>query len=241
MSTSRRSEYDAAGRRRSAATFPEFHRGRAPGNKGQTYDATVFQPTEVLKLLRSIQGGGPIPARNRALFAFLWRTGVRVVELLNVRESELDETTGFVRIRRTEARKARDVYMFGSRDAPDWGWQQLRPWLERRSALGIVSSAPLFCVCEGRTKGQPIRAAQVRSVLQRYSKEAGLHGRFPLNGFRNTLAVELHENELSVGQIQQQLGHSALSVTQDLLERLGAVRPLDDLHNYRPNWRSDDA
>ena len=30
---------DAAGRRRSPATMPDFHAGRAPGNKGQRYAA----------------------------------------------------------------------------------------------------------------------------------------------------------------------------------------------------------
>jgi hypothetical protein len=31
--------FDAAGRRRSPATMPDFHAGRAPGNKGQRYAA----------------------------------------------------------------------------------------------------------------------------------------------------------------------------------------------------------
>jgi site-specific recombinase XerD len=232
---------DKTGRPRSVVTLPGFRQGVEPVNKGQTYDGVMFEPAEILRLLGSIKGNGPAHHRNRAILAFAWRSGIRVTELLAVRESDLDESSGYVRIRRTENRKERQVFLFGSRDAPDWCWQQLRPWLERRASMRIVRSAPLFCVCSGVTKGDALKSPQLRVMLKKYVSDAGLHGRFPLSGFRNTLARELYENDLFIGQIQQQLGHSSLSVTQDFLERLSIVAPLADLHTYKPAWRSDDA
>ena len=43
---------DAAGRRRSPATLPEFHAGRAPGNKGQRYAADPPTVDEIIAVMR---------------------------------------------------------------------------------------------------------------------------------------------------------------------------------------------
>ncbi|MEN3280089.1 MAG: integrase/recombinase XerC [Solirubrobacteraceae bacterium] len=240
MSETPKPVYDAKGRRRSPATLPGFRRGVEPGNKGEKYESAVFEPDEVLRLLAAIDGNPSVRIRDRAMFAFLWRTGVRVAELINVREMDLEEPTGYVRIRRTDTRRERRVFLFGSRDATDWGWQQLRPWIERRAELGIVRSAPLFCVAGGSTRGRPLGSPQMRTALKSYAKAAKVHGRFPMNGFRNTLAAEMYANGVSVGQVQRQLGHDTLSTTQALLERIGVVEILDDLHEYRAPWRSDE-
>src|SRR5205085_12660300 len=43
---------DAAGRRRSPATLPDFHAGRAPGNKGQRYAADPPTVDEIIAVMR---------------------------------------------------------------------------------------------------------------------------------------------------------------------------------------------
>jgi hypothetical protein len=43
---------DAAGCRRSPATLPEFHAGRAPGNKGQRYAADPPTVDEIIAVRR---------------------------------------------------------------------------------------------------------------------------------------------------------------------------------------------
>lgn len=227
-------------RDRSPVTAPGYHKGRPAPNKGKTYPPRVFESTDVLKIIRAVSGNGPVHHRHRALFSFLWRTGVRVVELPHIRATDLDEASGYIRIRRP-GEKTREVFMFGSRDAPDWGWRQLDPWLERRAALGIVRDQPLFCVAEGDTKGAPVSAASMRAALKVFAKEAKVYGDCRLGTFRNTLAAELHRADISVSQIQKQLGHESLATTQEFLERLGLVETLDDLHDYRPAWRSDDV
>lgn len=243
--TSPRSEplRDVTGRRRSPATLPGFHAGRVPGNKGKRLSAEVYEPRAILKLLEAVPNfhTNPVHARGRALFAFLWRTGIRLVELPEIREADLNRSAGTVRIRRSGQRPARDVFLFGSDDASDWCWEQMEPWLAKRKDKELGRHFPLFCVVEGKTRGAALGAPYVRKALKDYARRAKLPGRFHPAGFRNTLAVELYTAELPVTQIQQQLGHSSVSVTQDLLERLGAVQPLMDLHDYRPGWSSTDA
>jgi len=44
--------FDAAGRRRSPATMPGYHAGRAPRNKGQHYPADPPTVEEIITVMR---------------------------------------------------------------------------------------------------------------------------------------------------------------------------------------------
>ena len=55
---------DAAGHRRSPATMPGYHRGRAPRNKGLRYPADPPTIEEIVAVMRTA-GEGPDGARLR--------------------------------------------------------------------------------------------------------------------------------------------------------------------------------
>ena len=63
---------DAAGRRRSPATMPRYHAGRAPGNKGQRYPADPPTVEEIIAVMRQTAHDRH-GARLRALIVVLWR------------------------------------------------------------------------------------------------------------------------------------------------------------------------
>jgi site-specific recombinase XerD len=226
---------------RSPATLPGYRKGQRPANYGRKFPGEVYEAEEVLALL------GAIPdttagIRDRALFATLWRTGMRVSEALNLREVDLHETTGYIRIRRGRKNdRGRDAFMFGSADSETYAWDQLRPWRLRRDELGISRNAPLFCTFARPMPGKRLRDAQVRTALQRYVRMAGLQGRFHLHGFRHTLTVELYRGGVKLPWIKHQLGHSSLAVTQDYLAQLGVAEAMDELSQHRPSWRADAA
>ena len=83
------SSFDVAGRRRSPATFPEFHRGCAPGNKGMRYPADPPRVEEIVAVMRAA-GGGLNGGRIRGLIVVLWRAGLRIQEALDLHERDLD-------------------------------------------------------------------------------------------------------------------------------------------------------
>ena len=182
----------------------------------------------------------PAGIRDRALFATLWRTGMRISEALNLRERDLHESTGFIRIRRGRNGRGRDVVMFGSADSPTWAWDQLRPWREKRRVLGIPRDAPVFCTYSMPTPGKSLASSQVRDSLKRYVERAGLGGqRFHLHGFRHTLAAELYRGDVKLARIKHQLGHSSLAITQTYLaDVLGIPEAMDELSAYRPAWHA---
>jgi integrase len=84
---------DAAGHRRSPATMPGYHHGRAPRNKGRTYPADPPTVEEIVAVLRNA-GDGPDGARLKALIVILWRAGLRIAEALALAETDLDRSRG---------------------------------------------------------------------------------------------------------------------------------------------------
>jgi site-specific recombinase XerD len=154
---------DAAGRRRSPATLPEFHAGRAPRNKGMRYPADPPTIEEIVTVMRRA-GAGVHGRRLRGLIVVLWRAGLRIHEALTLAEADLDPRRGSLLVRRGKGGRRREVGM------DDWAWDQLAPWLEARVELPV---GPLFCVVNGPTRGRPWSAAAARSELRHLAREAG--------------------------------------------------------------------
>jgi integrase len=133
---------DAAGRRRSPATLPEFHAGRPPRNKGMRYPADPPTIEEIVTVMRRA-GDGVHGRRLRALIVVLWRAGLRIHEALALAEADLDPRRGSLLVRRGKGGRRREVGM------DDWAWEQLAPWLHARVQLPV---GPLFCVVNGATR-----------------------------------------------------------------------------------------
>ena len=138
---------DAAGRRRSPATLPEFHAGRPPRNKGMRYPADPPMIEEIVSVMRHA-GDGVHGHRLRGLIVVLWRAGLRICEALALAEGDLDPRRGSLLVRRGKGGRRREVGM------DDWAWEQLEPWLQARVELPV---GPLFCIVNGATRGGPGR------------------------------------------------------------------------------------
>jgi integrase len=90
---------DRAGRRRSPATMPGTHAGRAPGNKGLCYPADPPKVEEIIAVMRTA-GDRPYGRRLRALIVIMWRAGLRIQEALALTEGDLDQRRGSLLVRR---------------------------------------------------------------------------------------------------------------------------------------------
>src|SRR3954454_4799217 len=89
---------DAAGRPRSPAAMPGYHRGRVPRNKGRRYPADPPTVEEIVAIMR-YAGDTAYGLRTRALIVLLWRAGLRISESLALAESDLDPVSGGVLVR----------------------------------------------------------------------------------------------------------------------------------------------
>jgi len=159
---------DAAGRRRSPATVPGFHRGRPPRNKGLEYPADPPTVEEIVATMRRA-GDRPHGLRSRALIVLLWRAGLRISEAISLAESDLDPGVGSILVRHGKNGKRREVGM------DPWGWQHLEAWRVVRVQMRVGA---LLCVIDGPTQGRPWSATAARATLRDLAASAGVRRRF---------------------------------------------------------------
>jgi integrase len=194
---------DCAGRSRSPATLPGYHRGRPPRNKGLRYPPDPPTVDEIVAVM-STAGESSEGVRLRSLIVVLWRAGLRVSEALALSESDLDLERGAILVRQGKGGKRREVGM------DRWAWQQLEPWLQLRRTLPV---GPLFCVLRGPTRGRPCAPATIRVRLRDTAARAGVRRRFAPHQLRHAHAVEMSREGVPLVVIQRQLGHANLAIT----------------------------
>jgi site-specific recombinase XerD len=214
---------DVGGRRRSPATLPGFHAGRPPRNKGLHYPADPPRVEEIIAIMRQA-GPSPHGDRARGLIVVLWRAGLRIAEALALGEPDLDERRGALLVRHGKGGKRREVGM------DDWGWEQLRPWLARRSSLPV---GRLFCIIDGPTCGRPWTPSAVRTQLRRLAVQAGVRRRFAPHQLRHAHAVELAREGVPLNVIQRQLGHTDLGVTSIYLQGIDNAEIINTINSRR--------
>ena len=150
---------DAAGRRRSPATLPEFHAGRPPRNKGTRYPADPPTIEEIVTVMRHA-GDGVHGRRLRGLIVVLSRAGLRIHEALALAQADLDPRRGSLLVRRGKGGRRREVGM------DDWPGSSWRPgWTcgsSCRSGRCSASSTAPRAGGPGRPPPPPHRAAPRR-------------------------------------------------------------------------------
>ena len=214
---------DICGRRRSPATFPEFHAGRKPRNAGQRYPAdppTVPEIIQVIKACPDTLSG----QRTRALIILLWRSGLRISEALALHEHDLNEREHSILVRSGKGGKRRLIGM------DDFGWQELRPWLEQRKTLPVGT---VFPIVAGPTTGNAWCPSGARAAIRGAALHSGVRRRIHPHAFRHQHACELAREGVPIHLIQRQLGHANPGITAIYLTSISGVDVLDALSARR--------
>jgi site-specific recombinase XerD len=198
-------------------------RGRSPANKGRRYPADPPRVEEIITVMRAA-GDRPHGLRLRALIIVLWRAGLRIGEALSLAESDLEPAQGSVLVRRGKGGRRRMV------GTDEWGWVQLRPWLEFRRGLPI---GPLFCVINPPTTGAPWSSAAARHRFRHLAASAGVRRRFAPHQLRHAHAVEMAREGVPLNVIQRQLGHANLGVTSVYLQGIDTAEIVEMIRARR--------
>ena len=197
--------------------------GRPPRNKGIRYPADPPTVEEIVAVMRHAADDRH-GWRVRAMIVVLWRAGLRIQEALELAEHELDHRRGSILVRQGKGGRRREVGM------DEWGWEQLRPWLNARAELPV---GPLFCIIDGPTRGRPWSGAAVRTEFRRLAASAGVRRRFAPHQLRHAHALELAREGVPLIVIQRQLGHTNLGITSIYLQGIDNAEIIDTVHARR--------
>ncbi len=180
-----------------------------PPRLGRTLPG-VLTPEEVALILQqprvSEQDRRSLWLRDRAILETLYATGMRVSELITVRQADLEAEQEIVR-----------VFGKGSKERlVPIGKSALR-WIERyrnecRSRLlkrGVAQDV-LFL----NARGAPMTRMAVWKIVQNYARRSGIGKEVHPHTFRHSFATHLLEGGADLRAVQEMLGHSDISTTQ---------------------------
>jgi integrase/recombinase XerD len=144
--------------------------------------------------------------RDRAILETFYSTGMRRMEVANLKLYDLDAERGTVMVRQGKGKKDRHIPI-GER-ALAWIGKYIRE--ARPELLTTAEDGTVFLTNEGRPFHRVHLTSLVRSYLRRskIGKMGGCHL------FRHTVATLMLENGADIRVIQEMLGHAKLSTTE---------------------------
>lgn len=155
----------------------------------------VLTPKEIKELISVIDN-----TRNKLIVEFMFSTGVRISECVNMKISNLnfDEFTGNV----ISGKGNKDRIIILSKK-----WvENYKIYLENRK----IKSEYLFC----NNSGNALSVDTIQKFLKIYASKANIDKKISPHTLRHSFATNLLENDVNIRYIQQLLGHANLNTTQ---------------------------
>ena len=144
--------------------------------------------------------------RDQAILETLYSTGIRRLELINLKPSDFDEVKGTVLIREGKGGKDRLIPV-GERSLK---WIRKYRDEVRIKVITEPDEAPLFL----NNNGIPMKPSRLTQMTKRYIDSAGLGKSGSCHIFRHSMATIMLEGFANIHYIQAILGHPKLETTQ---------------------------
>jgi integrase/recombinase XerD len=162
----------------------------------------------------------PLGLRDRALMETLYSTGMRRLELANLKLYDLDTERGTVTVRQGKGKKDRMIPI-GERAAA-WVDKYI---LEARPRLVVEPDDHTVFLSNA---GEPFCLDHLSDLVRTYVGAANIGKRGACHMFRHVMATLMLENGADIRYIQQMLGHADLKTTQIYTQV--SIRQLKRIH-----------
>jgi integrase/recombinase XerD len=193
--------------------------------KPKTLPKAILSQAEIKRLLKACDMRTCRGYRNRVIVEILYDTAVRRAEMSCMRLSDLELTTGFVRVSGKGAK------------------ERVVPLSQRVCELiknYIIAIRPQFVQDKDpgllilNRWGQKMKGEGIRCVVKRCAELAGIKKNVTTHGLRHTCATHMLKNGAPVRHIQEMLGHESLESTQ-IYTRV-TINDLKRIHSqYHPS------
>jgi integrase/recombinase XerC len=183
---------------------------------------------EISRLLAAPRPEAAGGLRDRAILELMYSAGVRVRELVNLDDADLDLRNATVRVRGKGRRERLGIVGSHARTAVR-AWLTARP----RPQAGLASrSQPLFT----NKFGNRLSVRGVARLLDKHLVVAGLAGRASPHTLRHSFATHLLDAGADIRSVQELLGHKSLVTTQ-IYTHVTTRRLLDAFDKAHPRAR----
>jgi integrase/recombinase XerC len=162
---------------------------------------------EIGRLLAAPPAADAAGIRDRAILEVMYSSGVRVQELVNLNDTDLDLRGGTIRVRGKGRRERLGIVGSHAQSA-------LRAWLAARPKAALPGGGraiqPLFT----NKFGTRLSVRGVARLLEKHLATAGLAGRASPHTLRHSFATHLLDAGADIRSVQELLGHKSLVTTQ---------------------------
>jgi integrase/recombinase XerD len=189
----------------------------------------VLTASEADRVLNQANTNDPLGLRDRAIMETFYSSGIRRLELSNLKLYDLDVERGTMMVRMGKGKKDRMIPI-GERALAwiDRYITEVRPLLARQPDEGV-----LFLSNQGETFS-PNRLTQ---LVREYVAAADIGKSGSCHLFRHTMATLMLEGGADIRFIQQMLGHVKLDTTQIYAQV--SIRKLKEIHTLTHPARLD--
>lgn len=167
----------------------------------------VLSTQEIGRLLLAPPATDVAGLRDRAILETMYSAGLRVSELVGLRDGDLDPHQQIVRVR-GKGRKER-ISPLGS-----YAWKAIRRYAKQRQrdpkTESLGRQSPVFVNRFGRI----LTTRSVGRMLEKYIAAAGLDSRTSPHTLRHSFATHLLDRGADIRSVQELLGHKSLATTQ---------------------------
>ena len=163
----------------------------------------VLSPNEIDKLIDFYNHDLFISSRNKTIIDFMYSTGCRVSELINVEESDIDIEEAFVRLEGKGSKQR--IVPLGSKVLLN-----LESYLPLRNKDRKIKNNKLFV---SKSYKNLDRTAVFR-IIKSTGVKAGIHKELYPHILRHSAATHMLEGGCDLRTVQEFLGHSSVSTTQ---------------------------
>lgn len=157
---------------------------------------------EIFSLIDAPGNDDSIGLRDKAILETLYATGIRVGELVSLNEGMVDFKEGIIRVK-GKGKKER-IVPFGSKAK-----KALEIYLSSKDSE-FALNRPLF----QNKRGGRLSQRSVHRLVKRYCRKVSIKKQLSPHAIRHTFATHLLESGADLRIIQELLGHSSLSTTQ---------------------------
>ena len=163
---------------------------------------------QVDALLRAPDVGTALGLRDRAMLELMYASGLRVSELVGLRNFEVSLSEHVVRP--TGKGNKERLVPFGQ-EAGDWLARYLRE--ARPEILGARQSEDLFVTSAGAKAGTAMSRVMFWNLVKRYAIEGGITAPLSPHTLRHAFATHLLNHGADLRAVQMLLGHADISTT----------------------------
>ena len=166
--------------------------GKIPLAKSKGRLPTVLSKEDITKMFEAT-----LNLKHRLVLMFLYYTGIRLNEAVNIKWEDIDFERGIIHLKVTKGEKERIIFLH----------DKLKKFIEyfniKKEGLVFLSNL-----------GKKYDKRTIQMIVGNAAKKSGISRRITPHTLRHSFATHLLEGGADIRHIQKLLGHSSLQTTQ---------------------------